>query len=963
MVALLLAGARTQPVVLAFEDLHWADPTSLDLIRALAERGAQAPLLVVATTRPEFRAPWGMRSHHAVVALAPLDWNEVRRMVGDIAAQHALPQDVVERVSERTGGVPLFVEEVTRLLVERGEQGGVQAIPPTLQQSLAARLDRLGPAREVAQIGAVLGRNFVYAMLRDVAEIDEPALQASLDRLADADLLFVEGSAPQANYRFNHALIQDAAYDSLLKSRRQVLHRRAAEILRDQPERLAAQPEAIAHHFTEAGLDDLAIEWWGKAGDQALRRSAFQEAIAHLGKAIEMADKAAGGKAPDESGERRQLHVAYGNALIAARGYGAPETTAAFAKARESTADDKHTPARLAADYGLWVGSYVRGELSSMKTHVTAFLSDVEAHPDSPEACVAYRAAGTTHWFAGEYRQARDHFERALALFVPGRDDDLAFRFGQDAGVSAMLNLAFTLWPLGEVARAVSLVEGAQERLAGVTHAGTLGFGGQQSALFEMMRHDRTRLAQNTHSLVRLAREHDLIMFKAFAVFLEGLVKEDGASATGLADMRRGVKLLRELNVVFFDGLLKIALAEAEARAGNSDRAVAVLDDALATSDSAGYRTFEAELHRVRGELLLQRRPVNPAQAEEAFKSAIAVSREQGTRSFELRTALSLAKLYQSTARPVDAHAVLAPALEGFSPTPEMPEIREAQALLVALAETEEVKAEAARRERRAKLQLGMATALFQNRGMQAAETRAAFEHVSVTAAETADPMEWLAILYGRWAGELARGDVRRMLEVAASMEPVAARELGGQGAIVARRILGLSQYYAGDLAGADENMQWAIDHYDFDRDRALAVQFAHDPAVAARYYLAYAKWMLGDIDAASRVVAEAKSLAERVDHPPTTVALYMIVAMLDCIRNDHRRARANAEKALALARDSNLALWRLLAEFPLSWATTASDGTRGAWDAAEASLASCGRRVRPSWRVWELISLQDSPT
>ena len=323
MVALLLAGARTQPVVLAFEDLHWADPTSLDLIQALAERGAQAPLLVVATTRPEFRAPWGMRSHHAVVALAPLDRTEVRRMVGEIAAQHALPQEVVERVSERTGGVPLFVEEVTRLLLERGDTGS-QAVPPTLQQSLAARLDRLGAAREVAQIGAVLGRDFVYALLRDVAEMDEPALQASLDRLADADLLFVEGAPPEAKYRFKHALIQDAAYESLLKSRRQALHRRAAEALRDSR---APEPEAIAHHFTEAGLDDLAIEWWGKAGDQALRRSAFQEAIAHLGKAIAMADKAGatarratgGSAAPNQ--RLTQLHVAYGNALIAARGY------------------------------------------------------------------------------------------------------------------------------------------------------------------------------------------------------------------------------------------------------------------------------------------------------------------------------------------------------------------------------------------------------------------------------------------------------------------------------------------------------------------------------------------------------------------------------------------------------------------------------------------------------------------
>ena len=207
MTAWYLAGARSQPAVLAFEDLHWADPTSLDLLRALTERGAQAPLLLLATTRPEFRPPWSLRSHHSVISLRPLDRAGVARMVGEISARHALPKEVIEGVSERTGGVPLFVEEVTRLLVERGEQGGVQAIPPTLQQSLAARLDRLGPAREVAQIGAVLGREFGYALLREVAKTDEAALQASLDRLTDSDLLFVEGAPPNANYRFKHALI------------------------------------------------------------------------------------------------------------------------------------------------------------------------------------------------------------------------------------------------------------------------------------------------------------------------------------------------------------------------------------------------------------------------------------------------------------------------------------------------------------------------------------------------------------------------------------------------------------------------------------------------------------------------------------------------------------------------------------------------------------------------------------
>ena len=438
VIAWFLAGARTQPAALAFEDLHWADPTTLDLMQALAERGAQAPLLILATTRPEFRPPWSLRSHHSVISLSPLDRADVAEMVGELSARHGLSKEVVEGVSDRTGGVPLFVEEVTRLLLERGDAGGLQAIPPTLQQSLAARLDRLGEAREVAQIGAVLGRDFTYSLLSAVGGVDNPALQAALDRLAEADLLIAEGAGHEATYRFKHALIQDAAYDSLLKSRRQALHRRAAEILRENAERAAGAPEVVAHHFTQAGLDDQAIEWWGKAGDQALRRSAFQEAIAHLGKAIAMAAKGAAGTAAGASGERARLHAAYANALIPARGYGAPETTEAFARVHESTAGENDAPERAAADYGLWVGSMVRGELPAMRAHSEAFLSDVAARPNSPEAGVAHRIVGSTHWYAGEYREAQDHLERALALFQPGRDDDLALRFGQDAGVAAM---------------------------------------------------------------------------------------------------------------------------------------------------------------------------------------------------------------------------------------------------------------------------------------------------------------------------------------------------------------------------------------------------------------------------------------------------------------------------------------------------------------------------------------------
>jgi hypothetical protein len=376
--------------VLAFEDLHWADPTTLDVLRGIAERGALAPLLVVATTRPEFRPPWGMRSHHGTISLAPLDRGQVQEMVAELSARHALPRNVVEDVASRTGGVPLFVEEVTRLLLERGEGGGgIQAIPATLQQSLMARLDRLGPAREVAQIGSVIGRGFSYGLLRDLAGMKDAALQTALEKLAEADILRVQGLPPESDYRFKHALIQDAAYENLLKSRRMVLHCRVAETLRNRfADSAAAEPEALAYHFTQAGMTDAAIEWWGKAGDQALRRSAFQEAIAHLGKAIEMADKASGvatrSATPDTA--RLKLQTSLGNALIAARGHGAPETSAAFARASELAVGVDDPVERLSANYGLWVGSLSRAEAGPLRAITEAVLRDIEGKPPSPES-------------------------------------------------------------------------------------------------------------------------------------------------------------------------------------------------------------------------------------------------------------------------------------------------------------------------------------------------------------------------------------------------------------------------------------------------------------------------------------------------------------------------------------------------------------------------------------------------
>jgi class 3 adenylate cyclase/predicted ATPase len=695
IVSWILAGARSQPAVLAVEDLHWADPTSLDLLQALAERGGRAPLFIIATARPEFRPPWSLRTHHGVISLSPLDRADVAQMVGALAARHALSKELVEGVSERTGGVPLFVEEVTRLLLERGEGGGAHAIPPTLQQSLAARLDRLGEAREVAQIGAVLGRSFSYALLRAVASasaVAEAGLRSALDRLADADLLIADGANHGANYHFKHALIQDAAYESLLKSRRQALHRRAAEILVGQPERASVEPEVIAHHFTEAGLDDLAIEWWGKAGDQALRRSAFQEAIAHLGKAIAMADKAAGATstgatpAPASASQRLKLQTSLGQAMMFARGYASDESKTAFAGARALAEGVDNASERFDAYYGLHISRLFGGELALARETAESFLHDAENAGRMTEAVVARRNVGLACLLQGDFIGAQAYLAEALRTYHPERDRDARFRFGSDTGAMATSFLTLANWALGDIGQARALGEEALARAEETGHAPTRAVVYHRISLYHAFRGDPEAVRRTARIIVELGREHGMALYlalgEALANWARARLGDRQSGMTGLAEalaayLGQGSKLLAPL----YQG----RLAELEAEGDDAERALKRVDEALALANETGERWTDAVLHRIRGEILLKRDPASTASAEEAFLAAIAVAQAQKAKSFELQAALALGRLYRSTGRPADARAVLAPALEGFSPTPEFPAIEEAQTLLAAL--------------------------------------------------------------------------------------------------------------------------------------------------------------------------------------------------------------------------------------------------------------------------------------
>ena len=471
---------------------------------------------------------------------------------------------------------------MTRLLLERGDQGGAQAIPPTLQQSLMARLDRLGPAREVAQIGSMIGRDFSYKLLKAVASIDDAPLEAALEKLSDADIVLVEGALPESDYRFKHALIQDAAYENLLKSRRQVLHRRIAETLRDRfADKAAAQPEVLAHHFTQAGLTEAAIEWWGKAGDQALRRSAFQEAISHLGKAIEMADKTAefaprAAAAPVSADQRLKLQTSYGQALTWGKGYAAPETAAAFARARDLGANAFETY------YGRWAVSLMRGDYASCRDTAAAFLRDAEGAARMPEIAAAHRVLGLTLHLQGDFVDARHHFVDALRIYDPRWDHDTKIHLGHDTGASARVYLAHVNWVLGELGQTRELMDDALARAVESGHIPTLANIHRHKALFELHRGNTEGALRDGERVVELGRQHELPTFLAFGSMSRGYARAClGERDTGIAELREGLTAyINQGNkawVPYYQGL--VARLEGEGR--DVDGALRRIDEAL----------------------------------------------------------------------------------------------------------------------------------------------------------------------------------------------------------------------------------------------------------------------------------------------------------------------------------------------------------------------------------------------
>jgi class 3 adenylate cyclase/predicted ATPase len=678
LVAWLFGLARIQPAVVVLEDLQWGDPSTLELLALLAEQGATAPVLFLYTARLEFRAPWPLLEHHVQVTLGRLGRVHVREMVASIAAR-AAAAELIEAVITRTDGVPLFVEELTKAMLE-AEGSGVapdRMIPVTLQDSLMARLDRLGPAKEVAQVAAVIGREFSYGLLEVVCPPADGDLQVPLDRLVDAELLYARGVPPNANYVFKHALVQDAAYASLLKSRRRELHRRVAKVLVSRFSEIGeGQPELVAHHHTEAGDFEPAVVAWQRAGERALARSALGEAAAHYASTL-----AALARLP-ESAERNQrelhLQIALAGVLVMTKGYAAPETARVTARARE-LGERLGDPAQLLMVLmARWVVTGTRGHLSAAQALADQVLEAAERDARRPSLVFGHLAQGLTRFYRGDALNARVHLEKAVSLYDPAE----AFAGSVDPGVLAWTHAAFATWYLGfaDASRARVREGLALARRLGRTQdvAAALCY----SLLHHVFSRDPRSVLEQVDELVQVATDHQLPAFLAHGLVMRGwALSEQGQCEEGIAQLRQGIETMRATQHGVALAHALGLLAEAQARSGAISDARAVLEQGLAAL-SEDWFAKPALLH-LRGELLARE---GGPEAEASFREAIELARRQGARMYELRATTSLARWLTDGGSVAEARRLLAPLYASFTEGFDTRDLVEAKVLLEQLA-------------------------------------------------------------------------------------------------------------------------------------------------------------------------------------------------------------------------------------------------------------------------------------
>ena len=698
LLTILLRRAAQQPLLFVMEDLHWVDPSTLELLSLLVDQGPTARILVLLTFRPDFPPPWTGSSHLTQVTLPRLPRRQAAEMTGQVAHRKPLPPEVVEQVVAKTDGVPLFVEELTKMVLESGllqeceeryELTGPLpplAIPATLHDSLMARLDRLATVKSLAQLGATLGREFSYTLLQAVSPWDEGTLQRGLQQLVEAEFLYQQGLVPQATYLFKHALIQEAAYQSLLRSTRQRHHQHIAQVLEAQfPELCESQPELLAHHYTEAGVMAQAIPYWQRAGQRAIERSANLEAIGHLTKGLEVLKTLP--DTPDQVQQELMLHIALSVPLMATKGAGASEVERIYTRARELCQQVGETSQLFPVLYGLWLFYLVRAQLQTARQLGEELLTLAQRMQDVTLLLEAHRALGTSLFYLGELALGRAHLEQAITLYDPQQHRSLAFRIGQDPGVVCG---GFAAWALGVLGypdqarqRSYDTYTLAQE----LAHPFSLAYALDFVARIHQLRREGQLTQQWAEALLMLAREQGFTQRLATGTILLGwALTAQGQKAEGVDQVRQGLAAFRATGAELARPYYLALLAEAYAKVGQQEDGLTLLAEALATVHKTGERLWEAELHRLKGELLLPLSAEKHAEAEACFQQALEVARHQQATSLELRAAMSLARLWQQQSRRAEARELLAPVYGWFTEGFGTADLQEAKALLEALA-------------------------------------------------------------------------------------------------------------------------------------------------------------------------------------------------------------------------------------------------------------------------------------
>jgi class 3 adenylate cyclase/predicted ATPase len=697
------ALARQNPVLMSFEDAHWADPTSLEVFSRFVDQIATLRVLLIVTFRPEFEPPWIGRPHVTVLALNRLAQREVDAVIDRVVGNKLLPADIRQDIIERSDGIPLFIEEMTKAVLEAEGQGAAEqtvaaipsparAVPASLHASLMARLDRLGAAKEVAQIGAAIGRDFSHALLSAVMRKPVAELEAALDRLIASGLLFRQGLPPHATYLFKHALVQDAAYGTLLREQRRTLHARIAETLEVQFAEVAEnQPELLARHCTEAGLIEKAASLWGKAGQRSLARSALLEATEQLSRALGQI-----ATLPATSVSRREqikLQVALINALFHVKGYAAPETTAAVEQARllieqaKALGETPEDPLLLfSVLYGLWVANLVAFNSDVCVDLATQFLSLAEKEETTGPRMLGHQMIGISLQTSGDITGGRAHYDQAVALYDPMEHRPLATRFGQDSRVVVLSRRSAALWLLGYPDAAFADAEHALTHAREIGHAASLMYtlGHGLFARYECGNYANATAAVD--ELIALAEKKGTLFWKGFGLMHQGCVCALNAQPSDAVRLITSGMDTRELTgATLWIPFFLSHLARAYTALGNFEDARRSIREAITTVERTKEGWCEAEVYRTASEIMLLGPERDTTKAEAYFNHALTVARRQKAKTWGLRAAMSMARLWRDQGKRRQAHALLAPIYGWFTEGFNTRDLKEAKALIDAL--------------------------------------------------------------------------------------------------------------------------------------------------------------------------------------------------------------------------------------------------------------------------------------